>query len=345
MAAAFKGLELLRSDKGPVRAALLQASLGPVTLVSSSLTGPLVAQARIDSGLRMFVLRPEGGAPLLVNGHALDENRLLDLRPGTTLHAATLPPAGSVQLIALHARPGDLDRVSRAAFGRPFTAGPALCSLMEPEPRAHLALRTLCSDTLASSALAATDDPGVLGEALLSALVQAVESDVRRGLGHELTRDFEARIVARAAAAPDAETRAVPLSDLCAAGGVGERQLQRAFHTVYGLGPRRFFKLRRLHAARQVLMHATPDTTVAAVASAHGFFDPGRFAGDYRGLFGESPSATLGARENPDAFQAAPFGGQDPYAMTPAIQRHPVEVIIDARAAPPAQSPGTSGNS
>jgi AraC family ethanolamine operon transcriptional activator len=133
-----------------------------------------------------------------------------------------------------------------------------------------------------------------LARAVLSAVVAAVSSDPRLQHGHEWTRDFEARIVRRA----DAFLRAhlaerVPLSRVCSAVGTSERQLQRAFRAIHGMGPNRYLKIRRLNFARAALLSPAAKGTVARVASRFGFSDLGRFASAYRALFGEAPSITL----------------------------------------------------
>jgi AraC family ethanolamine operon transcriptional activator len=87
----------------------------------------------------------------------------------------------------------------------------------------------------------------------------------------------------------------VYVADLCALTGASERTLRNAFHTVYGLGPTRYLVQRRLAAARRALRHAQPGDTVTSIATRNGLWDLGRFAADYRALYGEPPSATLRA--------------------------------------------------
>jgi len=87
----------------------------------------------------------------------------------------------------------------------------------------------------------------------------------------------------------------VYVADLCALTGASERTLRNAFHTVYGLGPTRYLVQRRLAAARRALRHAQPGDTVTSIATRNGLWDLGRFAADYRTLYGEPPSATLRA--------------------------------------------------
>jgi len=52
-----------------------------------------------------------------------------------------------------------------------------------------------------------------------------------------------------------------------------------------------------MQRARRALRDENPDiASVSAVARRYGFRDPGRFAVNYRALYGETPSATLGRR-------------------------------------------------
>lgn len=85
------------------------------------------------------------------------------------------------------------------------------------------------------------------------------------------------------------------MSDLCQVAGVSERSLQYAFKEELGVSARDFMTMRRLHAARRSLRVADPKrTSVSEIAMEHGFFELGRFAGQYHACFGELPSETLG---------------------------------------------------
>ncbi len=82
------------------------------------------------------------------------------------------------------------------------------------------------------------------------------------------------------------------LQDLCEIGQTGARNLQYTFQRHLGVTPTQFLRLRQLHLARRRLLDAsTPSVKNAALHC--GFWELGRFSGNYRRLFGESPSATL----------------------------------------------------
>ncbi len=84
------------------------------------------------------------------------------------------------------------------------------------------------------------------------------------------------------------------IPELCRWAGVGQRTLEYAFRDQLGVTPVRYVKLLRLNRAHRLLRRTSPaDETVTSIALACGFTELGRFAGDYRRLFGESPSQTL----------------------------------------------------
>ena len=94
----------------------------------------------------------------------------------------------------------------------------------------------------------------------------------------------------------------VTLNDLMSMAGVSERGLRRSFKNYFGMPPRQYLQLRRLHHARRLLRDRhNGENTVTAVAARLGMWDFGRFAIRYRRVFGERPSDTL--RRSMGAFQ------------------------------------------
>lgn len=132
-------------------------------------------------------------------------------------------------------------------------------------------------------------------------LITAAEvSEPSRAVGRRTGRPAVAReqvlraVLRRFETTPDDPPSVAQLAEFA---DVSERTLRTVFQEFYGMSPRRFLHLRRLHQAREALLNRGRDTTVAQVAASLGFWDLGRFAGDYRELFRETPSATKTPRK------------------------------------------------
>ncbi len=85
------------------------------------------------------------------------------------------------------------------------------------------------------------------------------------------------------------------VQDLSQVTGVTIRTLQIGFRQLFGVTPKAYLRAQRLNRVRAVLAARDAGTTVIAdVANNWGFWHMGQFAADYRKLFGELPSQTLG---------------------------------------------------
>lgn len=91
----------------------------------------------------------------------------------------------------------------------------------------------------------------------------------------------------------DAGDRPVHISELCGHFNVHRRKLHRAFMEVYGVPPITFARNKRLGDVHTALLAGDERTAIRMVAREHGFLHLGRFAAEYRELFGEMPSTTL----------------------------------------------------
>jgi transcriptional regulator GlxA family with amidase domain len=105
--------------------------------------------------------------------------------------------------------------------------------------------------------------------------------------------------------------RPLYLAEICTAIGASERVLRISCMEHLGMGPVRYLWLRRMHLVHRALILAAPNAaTVTEIATGNGFFELGRFAVEYRKLFGEAPSASLrrpaqemrASRNSPFAF-------------------------------------------
>src|SRR5262249_56696670 len=82
-----------------------------------------------------------------------------------------------------------------------------------------------------------------------------------------------------------------------AALGVSQRMLRECCKKNLGMDPSRYRHLRGMQRAHRALRHENPGVaSVSTIACRYGFRDLGRFAVNYRALYGESPSATLRQR-------------------------------------------------
>jgi len=86
---------------------------------------------------------------------------------------------------------------------------------------------------------------------------------------------------------------AISISDLCERMGVRERTLYVACQEAFGKPPKRLLHKLRLNATKRQLSQPFAHTDVTSVALRFGFLHLGRFAAEYRSLFGELPSVTL----------------------------------------------------
>jgi AraC family ethanolamine operon transcriptional activator len=152
-------------------------------------------------------------------------------------------------------------------------------------------------------------DPASVHARLAPGLVLRATELAARAAGHEpappepgLARRLS--LVRRAEAFVEADAERAPtVSDLCRATGACRRTLQASFVDVLGIGPSRYLRALRLNRARAELRRG--EASVSEVAARWGFVHFGRFAADYRALFGEAPSATRGRASGRDA---ADFG-------------------------------------
>jgi AraC family ethanolamine operon transcriptional activator len=88
--------------------------------------------------------------------------------------------------------------------------------------------------------------------------------------------------------------RPVHVSEICENIKVRRRTLYRAFDDAVGTGPIQFLRAKRLSMVHLRLRQARPeDTGVVEIATELGFLELGRFAQQYRTLFGEYPRETL----------------------------------------------------
>jgi transcriptional regulator GlxA family with amidase domain len=86
--------------------------------------------------------------------------------------------------------------------------------------------------------------------------------------------------------------RNIPVAELAATVGVGERTLRQHFRSFMGVSPGDYGIRLRLAAARRDLQLSGRTSSVTRIATKYAFSHLGRFSGLYRQAFGEAPSTT-----------------------------------------------------
>ena len=90
------------------------------------------------------------------------------------------------------------------------------------------------------------------------------------------------------------DQEALRVTDIANAAKVTERSLHRAFKQQLGIGTARYLKVRKLNMIRRKLCAVDPPlNTLTKLLMQHGVGEFGRFASEYRAIFGEKPSDTL----------------------------------------------------
>jgi len=250
---------------------------------------PVLTRGDVREGV--ILARLGSGPAVHCNGHVM-AGGLLYYAPGSEFQGRTAGPVGWVSLsvgglkeLAATLAPG----LELASPGGPrpaeATSGPVqalrgalrdvrraveLGSLALADPVALRALTTDLGTAMVRVIAGLASRSRAMRLAECSALVRLAEDFVRAGYHQPMS---------------------VP--DLCAAVGASEARLREAFLRIYGVGPSRYMRLRRFHLVRRRLLNTTQEaSTVSAAAASLGFFEFGRFAGEYRQLFGELPSHT-----------------------------------------------------
>ena len=111
----------------------------------------------------------------------------------------------------------------------------------------------------------------------------------------------------------------VRLSDLTAATGIPARTLSYQFNRRMGCSPMAYMRRARLAMARTRLQRGSA-TSIIQIALELGFNNAGRFSGEYKRCFGETPSQTRAA-----CIRSAKFGHSErlSQAIPDGVRQHP----------------------
>ncbi|HKM73316.1 MAG TPA: helix-turn-helix transcriptional regulator [Stellaceae bacterium] len=205
--------------------------------------------------------------------------------------------AGSASWGAMSLSVEDMVSVGAAMAGCDLTP-PKDALIVTPLPsamarllRLHAAAGRLAED--APEVIANPDAARGLEQALIEALIDCLGvGEVHEDRSAQRRHSLVMRRFRRAVDEDPDQLLYIPA--LCAAIGVSERTMRVCCQEQLGMSPKRYLMMRRMNLARRALRDSSPErATVTELATRYGFWQFGRFAGEYKSLFGEAPSATL----------------------------------------------------
>jgi transcriptional regulator GlxA family with amidase domain len=126
--------------------------------------------------------------------------------------------------------------------------------------------------------------------------------------------------------AASGQTPTVSLQDLCSVLGVSRRLLERAFRHQLHMSPARYLRTFRLYAAWRDLVCGSG--TVTSIATEYGFYELGRFSGQYKLLFGELPSETLARAKTEMAHASLLIVEDEALVAFDALRQAEFEVVV-----------------
>jgi AraC family ethanolamine operon transcriptional activator len=274
---------------------LLSARLGECMLDIGEVGASITAAGTVSHNSMRVMVPLQCTAAWYVNGLPCEPGQVAIFRPGAETFAFT---GGPVRWAALQIPESLWQRLAGESGAGQAQRGGNM-QMVEPAPATWRHLHQALRDAIALL----RDYPRLaempqIRRTLRLSLVQAfagVALRCERGATPSVPGFLRARVVKAAEdylrGHPD--MLLLHVSDLCEAAAVSERTLRNAFNEAYGMGPMRHLRIRRLNQVRRLLLNPQPViTSVTEAAMRFEFFDLGRFARDYRRLFGEKPSET-----------------------------------------------------
>jgi AraC-like DNA-binding protein len=288
----FHGLWI--TGRGHFRARLTRVALHRLRLSTATEQLSRIAFIAVPADMVMMSFTIGTSTGPVYGGIEMRAGEMITLGPGQHVHTRTDGPC-CWRAIWLPLK--ELAQYSSALTGAPF-AVPSCIQCWRPLLTAGKDLR--CLHEAATRMAEIHPQPLVDAEAahgleqqLIYAVVECMSAG-SAGEGTAAARRHQDVVVGFERLLQAHRDRRVPVTELCAALGVSDRVLRSACAEHLGMSPTGYNHLRRMSLVHSALRHGNPNAaSISEAAWYYGFGDPGRFAIQYRMLFGESPSTTL----------------------------------------------------
>jgi AraC family ethanolamine operon transcriptional activator len=295
---------------GPFRGDMVEEAFGQAAIL----------RERWSCGVRVRCDRPPGYVafciPLAVGGDVRWCGKVLE--PGVIMRVDApweIATRGAFDFVAFGVDTVALDAVAAQLAGREWRGAPSGNALLRRANAGWLGERVAHLQHVLGSAAARPEALDAAAASLLHLAASLDRIGEANPVGRLSTPSQRRAAVRRIEVYLEAHRGQMPsVPTLCGVAGVSERTLEYAFREHVGVTPVRYLKLRRLNQVRRALRAPeSAGASVTEIALRVGFYDLGRFAGEYRSLFGELPSRTLAesrvrfgrARLGPDPLAGA----------------------------------------
>jgi len=276
---------------------LLRATLDGVGVMAGREGAANVCSGAATAGNFNAFFSLDDGGPFTVNGHRLEADKVAWMAPDCTFHCASVRPASWLRITL------PVDMVTSWFACHEDQCDPALLtgnrvekSNLPAAPLIRLAQGVLELDATGEKTLRGyarrSEARLELLDAVLRTVVPVAGASRQRPQVRHAPHILD-RALAFIASRKEAQ---IHIADLCRATGVSERTLRNVFYRNFGMSPHQYLMVGRLHDVRERLRNAGPGAKVSGICADFGIWDFGRFAGQYRGLFGVLPSQELAAR-------------------------------------------------
>ncbi|HUC11458.1 MAG TPA: helix-turn-helix domain-containing protein [Stellaceae bacterium] len=290
-------LGLLITGRGEFRAQLTQITLHRLRVSAAEERLSRIAFVAVPVDMILMSFATGTSALPTWGGIAVRTGEIVILGSGQRLHARTegVSRWGMIRLPV-----EDLTRYGRALTGAPFAVSSSV-RCWRPPPAAG---RELCQLHAAAIRMAQARPQALVdaeaAHGLEQQLIYALVDCLSAGSAEEATpvrhrhQDVMVRFEGLLQTRP---SQNLTLKEICTGLDVSERTLRTLCAEQLGMSPTGYLRLRRMSLVQRALRRGDADAvTVSEAAMRQGFRSFGRFAADYRALFGELPSVTLRRR-------------------------------------------------